>query len=617
MQEDIIHAVLESHDTLALLPTGGGKSVCFQVPALLREGVCIVITPLIALMKDQVEQLKSRDILAVAIHSGMSRDQIDVLLNNAIYGQIKFLYVSPERLQTEIFIERVKQMKVSLIAVDEAHCISQWGYDFRPPYLKIADLRDLIPDVPIIALTASATEQVQNDIIERLAFHQPFAVFKKSFARDNLSFVVRKTENKEKKLLEILQKVKGSAIVYVRSRKATQEIAKLLTKKGIKASFYHAGLTFEQRTERQDEWIKNKTRVMVATNAFGMGIDKPDVRIVIHVDIPENPESYYQEAGRAGRDGVRSYAVILYQEIDIENIQTKVEQSLPSVEYLKKIYQGLANFYQLAVGSSEGLSYDFDLHKFAGRFKLNPVEVYNGLKKLEEEGLLQFNESFYSPSQLHFRIDHAKVYQFQVANARFDEPLKMMQRLYGGELYSSYVKISESYIAKALAITLPEVISILNHLHELSILHYVPAKDFPQVTFVLPRQDADNLPLNITRLKERRKLIMSKMEAMVNYVKVTHRCRMQMIQDYFNETSTEECKICDVCISKRKKENIKSFEILRVEILNVLKSKTIPIEELEQQIAPNDSELFVDVIRELVDEGLIGYDKVWRLKLLT
>src|SRR5690349_20126702 len=348
------------------------------------DGLCIVITPLIALMKDQVGQLKNRGIEAVAIHSGMSRFEIDVLLNNCIYGAVKFLYVSPERLQTEIFIARVKQMKVSLIAVDEAHCISQWGYDFRPPYLKIADLRELKPEVPVIALTATATTVVRDDIMNRLAFREPASVFQKSFARETLSFVVRKTENKERKLLEILQKVKGSAIIYVRSRKATQEIATALLKKKISASFYHAGLNFEERTKRQDDWIQNRSRVMVATNAFGMGIDKPDVRVVIHLDLPENIESYYQEAGRAGRDGNRAYATIIYQDADIAALQLKVRQAHPTTEYLKTVYQALANNFQLALGSGEGESYDFDLHTFADKFHFHTGEVYNALKKLEE-----------------------------------------------------------------------------------------------------------------------------------------------------------------------------------------------------------------------------------------
>jgi ATP-dependent DNA helicase RecQ len=615
LQEDIVQSVLNGVDTLALLPTGGGKSVCFQVPALLREGICIVITPLIALMKDQVEQLRKKEILAVAIHSGMSRSEIDLHLNNAIYGQLKFLYVSPERLQTEIFIERYKQMKVGLIAIDEAHCISQWGYDFRPPYLKISSLREITPNVPMIALTASATAQVRDDIMDKLAFRKERALFQKSFARDNLSFVVRKTENKDKQLLEILQKVKGSAILYVRSRKATQELGTWLTKRGIKSSFYNAGLNFAERSKRQEEWISNDTRVMVATNAFGMGIDKPDVRIVIHLDLPENLEAYYQEAGRGGRDGKRSYAVILYQDADVINLKQKVEQSQPTLDYLKKVYQSLANFYQLATGSAEGESFDFEVHEFCDRFHYSPIEVYNALKKLEEEGLLQFNESFFSPSTLFVRMDHTKLYEFQVANARFDSMLKMLLRLYGGEMFSNYVRISEAYLANALKISRQEVVSTLKHLGGLQVIDYNPAKEKPQLTFVLPRQDAERLPLDTSRLAARRQLILSKTQAMIGFVETTHRCRMQLIQDYFNETTFQTCGICDVCIRKRKQENMKSFEDLKAETLHILANNSFTVEELEHRISPKDHELYVDVIRELVDEGAIEYDKTWKLKL--
>jgi ATP-dependent DNA helicase RecQ len=608
--------VLKGADTLALLPTGGGKSVCFQVPALLLEGICIVITPLIALMKDQVSQLKQRGIEAVAIHSGMSRSQIDILLDNCIHGITKFLYVSPERLQTEIFIARVKQMRVGLIAVDEAHCISQWGYDFRPPYLQIASLREFAPHAPVIALTASATEIVCDDIQEKLAFRSGSALFKKSFARDNLSFVVRKSENKERKILEILRKVKGSAIIYVRSRKATQEVANALMKKKISATFYHAGLSFESRSKRQDEWIQNQVRVMVATNAFGMGIDKPDVRIVIHIDLPENLESYYQEAGRAGRDGQRAYAVVIYHEADVQNLQLKVDQANPGVETLKKIYQALANYYQLAVGSGGGESFDFDLHEFTERFSYHASDVYAALKKLEEEGLIQFNESFYSPSQLHIAVDKTKLYEFQVANGQFDPVVKMMLRLYGGELFSDFVKISETYLANGLKISPKEMKKILQHLDELKIVTYQPVKEKPQLTFVLPRQDAASLPLNIARMAARKKLITEKMNAMIDFVKIQHRCRMQMIQDYFNEITFDTCGICDVCIEKRKNDNRRAFEELWDEVLSALKQEDKTVEELEDRIAPRDHELFVDVIREMVDDGVLEYDNAWRLKLM-
>ncbi|WP_333818979.1 RecQ family ATP-dependent DNA helicase [Ohtaekwangia sp.] len=614
LQEDIVNAVLNGRDTLALLPTGGGKSVCFQVPALIREGICIVITPLIALMKDQVEQLKSRGILAVAIHSGMSRSEIDILLDNCIYGSVKFLYVSPERLQTELFIERARQMKVGLIAVDEAHCISQWGYDFRPPYLQITSLRELKPQVPVIALTATATLQVKDDIMQKLAFREPAGIFQRSFARDNLSFVVRKTENKEKKLLDILQKVKGTAIIYVRSRKATQQIAEWLSKRNIPASYYHAGLSFEERSKRQEDWIQNRSRVMVATNAFGMGIDKPDVRLVVHLDLPENLESYYQEAGRAGRDGVKSFAVILYQEADVVNLQFKTEQAHPSPETLKKVYQALANYYQLAVGSSGGESYDFDLHDFAERFHYNQQEVYIALKKLEEEGLIQFNESFYNPSHLFIPVDKTKLYEFQIANARFDPVIKMLLRLYGGELFADFVKISESYLAKGLKISEKEMISILKHLNEMKIVSYQPLKDKPQITFVLPRQDVDRLPLNIKRLEERKKLTTDKMQAIVTFATTTHRCRMQIIQDYFGEDTFAECGLCDVCIEKRKHDNRAAFDDIRSEIITILRGASMTIEQLEEQIEPANRELFADAVRDLVDEGILQYDDAWQLR---
>jgi ATP-dependent DNA helicase RecQ len=585
------------------------------VPAIVLNGLCIVITPLIALMKDQVEQLKRKEIVAVAIHSGLSRKEIDILLDNCIYGPVKFLYVSPERLQTEIFIERVKKMNVALIAIDEAHCISQWGYDFRPPYLKIADLRDLKPEAPVIALTASATAIVQADIMDRLKFRKDYQQFHKSFARDNLSFVVRKTESKEKQLLNILGKVKGSAILYVRSRKATQDIAAWLIKRNISASFYHAGLDFEDRSKRQDEWIQNKTRVMVATNAFGMGIDKPDVRVVIHLDLPENLEAYYQEAGRAGRDGRRAYAVILFQESDLINLKQKTEQAHPEPETIRNIYQGLANYFQLAEGSAEGQSYDFDLNEFAERFHFHVSEAYSGLKKLEEEGFIQFNESYYNPSHLHLLLDKAKLYEFQIANARFDPVIKMLLRLYGGEMVSGFVKINESYVARALNLRTEEMISILKFLNDSNVVAYEPRKDKPQITFLYARYDAAKLPLNLKRLKERKDLTLSKMQSMHDYVSQADRCRMLFVQHYFDEKTLTTCGICDVCLARRKKENHQDFDQLKKEVLAIVRQKLLTLEQIEDIIQPKDNALFIDAIRDLVDDGLIEYDSAWQLKM--
>lgn len=612
-QAEIIQSVILGQDTLALMPTGGGKSVCFQIPALMQEGICIAVTPLIALMQDQVTQLKRKGIQACAVHSGMTREEIDITLDNCVYGEQKFLYLSPERLQTEIFRERLKKMKVSLIAVDEAHCISQWGYDFRPSYLQIAELRDIKPKVPIIALTASATRQVKEDIIQKLSLKEP-SVFQISVARENLSFVVRRTENKEKQLLEVLRKVQGPSIVYVRSRKATQDLAKMLVRMQISATSYHAGLTYQQRMDRQEEWLSGKARVMVATNAFGMGINKQDVRTVVHMDLPENPESYYQEAGRAGRDGRRSYAVIAFHASDITSLRAKVEQSHPGLDYLKKVYQALANYYQLAMGSSGGESYDFSLEDFCKRFTLRSPAVFASLKKLEEEGLIQLSDGFYRPSRVHVSVDKVQLYEFQVANAAFDPFIKALLRLYGGELFSGFMGVSEGQLAQALKWSQNEVSAALTKLSKLHLLSYVPASDSPQLTFMIPRQDAAYLPVDKVKMETRRKLNFDKMEAMVDYVEQSHRCRMQWMQEYFDEVTYSTCGICDVCISKKKKENLAALEDYEQQILYLLAQKPMTVEELEQAVEPAEKELFLDVIREMVDRSLIAYDEFWVLK---
>ncbi|MCA4896102.1 MAG: RecQ family ATP-dependent DNA helicase [Cytophagales bacterium] len=613
-QEEIIQSVLGGKDVVAILPTGGGKSVCFQVPALAMEGLCVVITPLIALMQDQVEQLKQKGIAAVAIHSGLSHQAIDILLDNCIYGQQQFLYLSPERLQTELFQARFKKMNVNLIAVDEAHCISQWGYDFRPPYLRIAELREVKPNVPIIALTASATRVVKEDIIAKLQLKSP-AVFQISFARENISLVVRETETKEKKLLEILRKVSGSAIVYVRSRKATQEIARLLQRNKISAAFYHAGLSHQDRTSRQHEWLADRCRVMVATNAFGMGIDKSNVRLVIHLDIPEDIESYYQEAGRGGRDGKKAYATLIFHEADVQSLRHKVEQSQPQVEYLQKVYQALANHFQLAMGSSEGESYDFDLDQFCRKFSLKSAAVYPALKKLEEAGLVTFNESFYRPSRVHFSIDKKKIYEFQVAHARFDSILKALLRLYGGELYADFMTISEAQLSSALKLSVPQVKGELQQLHELQLLAYEPSIDNARITFVLPRQDAERLPIDRMVLEARRNLHLRKMESIIQYAEQSQRCRMQLIQEYFDEITYNTCGICDVCIEKRKQLNSTTTKDYETQIIYLLTNHAMSPEELEQQVAPKEKDLFVEVLREAVDAGQVYYDENWLLHL--
>jgi ATP-dependent DNA helicase RecQ len=615
-QEEIIQAVLEKRDVLAILPTGGGKSVCFQVPVLMQEGICLVITPLIALMQDQVKQLKQRGIAAVSVHAGMHHREIDITLDNCVFGTIKFLYLSPERLQTDLFKERVKRMNVCLVAVDEAHCISQWGYDFRPPYLQIAELREVKPNAPFIALTATATRIVKEDIITKLNLSNT-AFFQKSFARENLSFVVRRTETKEKKLLEVLRKVPGSAIIYVRSRKSTVSVAAFLIKNKISSTFYHAGLTHQERINRQEEWISNQCRVIVATNAFGMGIDKPDVRVVVHMDLPENLESYYQEAGRAGRDGRRSYAAIIFHEVDVLALQTKVRQSQPEIDYLKKIYQAVANHFQVAEGSSQGESYDFDLDGFCKKFSFKSTDVYPALKKLEEFGLLEFNESFYRPSVLHFSFDKKKLYEFQIAHERFDLLIKALLRLYGGELYSDFTAISENQIAVMMKQSISTIKLELGQLHNLQVLVYEPVNESPKITFVLPRQDADRLPIDRKEFDRRRDLHLSKMEAMKSYVEQGHRCRMQVIQEYFDEVTYTTCGICDVCISKRKTENLATLKDYEEQITYLLKQKPMTVEELEAAVDPQEKELFVEVIREMVDDAKIAYDEFWVLRKIN
>jgi ATP-dependent DNA helicase RecQ len=613
-QLEIIQEVLAKKDVLALLPTGGGKSICFQLPTLLLEGLCLVITPLIALMEDQVGQLKRRGISAIAIHSGMTRSEIDVALDNCAYGKIKFLYLSPERIQTELFRARIKKIDINLIAVDEAHCISQWGYDFRPAYLQIADLKELIPNVPMIALTATATKKVKEDIILKLELAGP-SLFAKSFARENLSFVSRQTENKEKLLLQVLQKVNGSSIVYVRSRKATEKIADWLNHNKISATYYHAGLNYQARNEHQKSWIDGNCRVVVATNAFGMGIDKPDVRTVVHMDIPETLEAYYQEAGRAGRDGKKSYAVLIFHPIDIKTLRDRLLQSQPMIEELKSTYQALANYLKLAVGSAQGESFDFDLNDFTTRFNLKPFSVYAAIKKLEEQGLIQLSDSFYRPSKIHLQVNKKKLYDFQVSNDHFDQVIKAMLRLYGGELFSDFVPISEAQIGRATKWNIQETKVALDQLHKMQFLTYERASEMPLVTFLTARQDATRLQIDEVWFKERRDLAIGKMEAMIDFVSQNHQCRTQIIQSYFNEETFKTCGVCDVCLSRKKKENLNEFKSYHDQVLSILNKRPQTSEELEKEINPDDNELLIEVVREMLDANEIKYDEFWVLSV--
>lgn len=606
VQKEVIDSVMSGQDTLALLPTGGGKSLCFQVPALTREGICIVISPLIALMKDQVDNLKSRGIKAVAIYSGMSLKEIDTTLDNCIYGDFKFLYVSPERLKTDLFIERFKQMNVNLIAVDEAHCISQWGYDFRPTYLEIAAIRAYHPKVNVLALTASATPKVCEDILEKLEMKSP-KEFHQSFARKNLSYSVRLVENKVEKGAEILRRVPGTAIWYVRNRQATQVIAKSLQQMGFTAQAYHAGLSSSDRSARQEAWKKNQVRVMVSTNAFGMGIDKPDVRVVIHSDLPENLENYYQEAGRAGRDGLKAYAVLLANEQDFEQLIGRSALVYPPLDFLRKVYQALANYFQLAVGTIQSTSFDFEIAEFCQTYQLPVLETFYAVKVLEEEGFIEFNESFFAPSRFHFLVNPQALYEIQVRYAYLDPVIKMLLRTYGGNLFSEYIQIHESKLAKSLSMPEKDLVKILLQLAKFEVADYDRRKETPQLTFLTQRYDAGKLPFNFRRIEERKQLMLDHALQMVTYSRQETLCRTQFISNYFGEQTEETCGICDVCLEKKKAESpLTTEEKLKIKILETLEREgELSEDELFDRIRKNKSQVNLGLLREMVDQGVL------------
>ena len=615
LQQEIVNAVMNGEDVLALLPTGGGKSVCFQVPAMMMEGVCLVITPLIALMKDQVYQLTQRGIKATAIHAGMNKIEIDITLDNCVYGSYRFLYISPERLQTELFQARVQKMRVSLIVVDEAHCVSLWGYDFRPLYLKIAEFREQLPDKNIIALTATATEQVKNDIVEKLALTN-VQQFQASFARANLSYSVRRVEDKYAKMLEILIAVRGTAIVYVRTRKSAKDVSEFLKKNKTSADYYHGGLSHQLRNSKQENWIKGSVRVMVATNAFGMGIDKSDVRSVIHLNLPESLEAYYQEAGRAGRDGRKSYAVILHYPVDGKDLNRRVSQAHPPVELIKRIYQSLANYYELAVGSGEGVSFDFNLNDFCETYSLESLSTYQAIKKLEEQGFVQMNESFYNPSRLMFCVDNKALYEYMIANAQHEHFIKGVLRVYGGELINNYMSISEQKIARNVQITVEEVRKKLLALHQQQILSYEPTKDSPQIIFIVPRQHENDLKIDQQFLKSRKALAESKSNAVNDYIEEKGQCRTQLLLAYFGEKKEERCRVCDFCIDdKRKHLQDEQFTKVRSAILNELLQTPMEVEQLIKSLSGIHSAVSLDIIRTMLDFGEIKYDELGNLTI--
>ncbi len=615
LQREIVTSVLTGHDVLALMPTGGGKSLCFQVPALAQEGLCLVISPLIALMKDQVENLRKRGINAQAVFSGMSYRQIDHTLDACIYSDVKFLYVSPERLRTELFRVRAKMMKINLIAVDEAHCVSAWGYDFRPPYLQIAEFREMFPKVPLMALTATATREVKADIVQKLALKNE-QIFQQSFARPNLSYSVIMTEDKEVRMKKILHNVPGSSVIYVRSRRRTQLIAQELMREGISATFYHAGLNSSDRHTRQDAWVKGRVRVMVATNAFGMGIDKPDVRTVIHVDLPDTLEAYFQEAGRAGRDQEKAYAVALVAPADGKELIRQVEQQYPDLDFVRRVYQCLANYFRLAIGVGEGSSYDFDLTDFQSTFGLATTDTYYALKLLESEGFIQMSESYNNPSRLHFLINSRELYDFQVRNERFDAFTKLLLRMYGGGIFTDYVIISETALAKVFLVTEAEVRNLLYRLEEMNIIEYDPQKTKPQLTFLTARYDAAALPLSKKDIAARKDRDLDKVHAVINYAYHTNRCRTQFLLEYFDEKTEYECGICDQCLARKKaRQSVSGVSPEKQKILEYLSGGAITIQQLVSHFAPKNENGFLLMVRELVNDELIGYDALGNLYL--
>jgi ATP-dependent DNA helicase RecQ len=602
-QEAVISSVLKGQDTLALLPTGGGKSVCFQVPAMMQDGVCVVISPLIALMKDQVMQLKERHIKAEAVFSGLRYNEIDRILDNAVFGYYKFLYVSPERLKTEIFMERFAKMPVSLIAVDEAHCVSQWGYDFRPPYLEIAEIRKIHPRVPFIALTASATPLVQNDILDKLQFKNP-AVYKKSFLRENISFVVRHEEAKLPKLVEIIKNLKGNGIIYVRNRKMTKDVSGFLQQHLIKADFYHAGLNTKERSRKQDDWVKNKIQAIVCTNAFGMGIDKADVQFVVHLDIPESLEAYYQEAGRAGRNGKKAYAILLYRNSDKENLQLKLDEKFPDIELVKKVYSAVCNYLGIASGSGKFITYEFELNHFCKSFKLDSSLVYNSLKILEQEEYLQLSEGFGLSSRLIFQVDNFELYKFQVAHAAYDPLIKTLLRSYGGIL-DHYTKIDEKTISGRLKISETELQKQLKFLQQHKLVSYFPASDKPMLTLLEERLPDSSLRINTKYLNQRKKVMRDQLDAVVGYVESREQCRQQRICQYFGDTVLP-CGKCDVCLDKQHREkHHKEFELAKTDLLKKISREWVAAKKLIPQQAHYREELYKEVMRYLLDEKLL------------
>lgn len=607
MQEEIIRSILEGNDTLALLPTGGGKSICYQVPALMMDGLCLVISPLIALMQDQVNGLEQKGIPAIALHSGLAYYEVKKILQQATHGDFTFLYLSPERLETALFKEYLPAMNVSLVVVDEAHCVSQWGYDFRPPYLRIAQLREEVPGIPLIAVTASATPVVQEDILVQLKMHHP-KVFRQSFERPNISYSCFCVDSKINKLQEILNNVPGSSIVYCSSRKQTKELAYLLNLQNIQADHYHAGLSQEQRTQKQEAWIQNRVRVMVCTNAFGMGIDKADVRSVIHYDIPDCLENYYQEAGRAGRDGKRSYAVQIYQPDGIDNLRSLPDKRFPPVPEIKRVYQALADYLQIPVGVGEGQYFDFDLLEFVKNFKLESMLVINTLKVLEQEGHITFSESIFLPSQVNFNTTRESIEQFEQSHPETENLIRCLLRTYEG-IFDNRVSVHEKQLAWLCRLSIEEIQKQLLLLQSFSIIEYLPQKDTPQIHFLLNRAPAQYLQINQDRYLERKQQFIERVENMIQYILLPEQCRSRYISTYFGDTKSKDCGNCDNCLT-RKRKAISPEEFLQIEQgIKQNAQAGIAVTLLIQQLGQFSKEKIWAVLDFLQTEEIIRIDE--------
>ncbi len=606
IQEEIIRSIGAGNDTLGLMPTGGGKSITFQVPALAQEGLCLVVTPLIALMKDQVRNLRSRGIKAAAVYSGMSREEIFVALENCIFGDYKFLYISPERLASELFRQKLGRMKVSMITVDEAHCISQWGYDFRPSYLKIAEIRTLLPGIPVLALTATATPEVVKDIQARLSFTRE-NVFRMSFERRNLAYVVRRTEDKFGELLHILTHIQGSAIVYTRNRKKTKEVAQFLVQHGISADYYHAGLSDAEKDKRQKDWLKGTFRVMTATNAFGMGIDKPDVRVVLHIDFPDSPEAYFQEAGRAGRDGEKAYAVLLYAKSDKAILNKRVSDTFPDIEYIRKVYQDVNYYYQMAMGDGLGCMYPFNIDEFCHNFKHFPVQVDSALKILTRAGYLEYTDEQDDASRLIFTLQREDLYRIGENSEETERLLRTILRSYTG-VFTDYVYINEDTLALRSGLSRQQVYETLVYLSKRRILHYIPGRKTPYIVYVRERQEAKRLVFTPEVYEDRKKSYVKRIMALLEYAESDDKCRSRMLLRYFGEKNEHDCGICDVCLMARRSELRQSeFDVLAGEVLDLLRDNPLSSRALLEKLGGN-REKVLNVLSYLLAEEKISQE---------